>query len=102
MAILIMDFSHKYSLSFFNPIEIVTVKGKSVQPCEHGLVENLLCVCVCVALLNSSIKAVFQVRIPESLGVAKNHTERYCENSASWFQAPGPPRQLWSSKTENF
>lgn len=46
MAILIMDFSHKYSLSFFNPIEIVTVKGKSIQPCEHGLVENLSCVFV--------------------------------------------------------
>lgn len=72
---------------------IVTLKGESIQPCEHGLVENLH-VCVCIALLNSSIKAVFQVKKPASLGVAKNHTERYCQSSASWFQAPGPPRQL--------
>lgn len=107
MAVLIMDFSQKYSLSFFNPIWIVTVKGKSVQLCEHGLVENLSCVCVCVALVNSSIKAVSQVRKPESLGVAKNHRTVLSELcllvSGTWPSPPAsghPKRRISESRSE--
>lgn len=67
------------------------MNSETIQHCEH-LVENLLC--VRLALLDSSSKADFQVRKPESLGIAKSHTERYCQHSAPLVSGARPSQQL--------
>lgn len=74
VTIPIRDFSHKYVLSLFNLIWNVSMLLIVYSVYEHELVENLLC--VSLALLNFYIKAVFQERKPESLGITKSHTER--------------------------
>ena len=80
----------------------MTVNRESFQHNEHRLVENLLCVCVCVSSFALFLhQGSFSGEKTESPGVAKGHMDGTISN-LPLTAGPGPPCQPLFIQMETF